>query len=80
MALASNNGTSNPLLKGFLVAQRINKFVGGAVIAPWEIDELSEDWLDAAYGLAVELPDMRGGMAEVETYMQKWRAEHRKNG
>jgi len=30
-----------------LLAEKINRLSGGAVIAPWEVDDLPDDWLDA---------------------------------
>lgn len=48
------------------------------MIAPWEIDALPEEWLDAAEALMVDAAQMRKGYAQVEDHLAKWRAEHRK--
>jgi hypothetical protein len=56
----------------------INRASGGAVITPWETADLPEEWLDAAEALMMDLPKMRQGYQQVEDYLAKWRAEHRK--
>ncbi len=79
--LARRRGTAHPLLKAYLQARQVNQAAGGTVIAPWEVDELPEEWLDAAEALIVETVEMRQGYAEIEDHLGKWRAEHRqKNG
>lgn len=78
MSLARTRRTQDPLLAAFLIAQHVNEAAGGAVIAPWEVEELPEEWIDAARGLAVELPELRKGAAKVEDWKEKWRKEHRK--
>ena len=39
--------TDNPYFMSILLAQKINNLSGGSVIAPWEVNELPDDWLDA---------------------------------
>ena len=39
--------TDNPYFSSILLAQKINALSGGAVIAPWDVNELPDDWLDA---------------------------------
>ena len=39
--------TTHPMYSRILLARSINEMSGGLVVAPWELDELSEDWLDA---------------------------------
>lgn len=77
LALANNQGTSNPLLKAYLIARRINTYIGGGVIAPWEVDQLPEEWLDAINGLTIELPGMAKGYQQINEYLEKWRAQWR---
>ncbi len=59
------------MLVDILRAQRINQIMGGAFISPWEVDELPAEWLDAFDALAVDLPAMRKGQAEVEETLRK---------
>lgn len=81
MVLANRQGTREPLLSAYLIAQMINRAAGGAVVAPWEVDQLAEEWIDAARALTEELPEMRAGRAQVDEYLAKWRQEfRRKNG
>ena len=76
LALAEGRGTSNPYLAGILLAQRINSTVGYPLVAPWEVDQLPGDWLDAFMALSDRLPAMRAGKRKVEDRLAEWRASH----
>lgn len=78
LGLARKRGTTHPLIVAFLAAQRINQAAGGAVISPWELDELPDEWLDAALALTTDLQQIRQGTQQVEKRLAEWRAEHRK--
>lgn len=81
MDLARRRGTTHPLLSALIEAKHFNLACGGAVVAPWEVDQLPEEWLDAAEALISDVPSMQVGSRKVEDYLAKWRAEHRrKNG
>lgn len=34
-----------------LLARQINEMCGGAVVAPWDVYDLPDEWLDAIAGL-----------------------------
>lgn len=68
--LSRGDGASHPLLADIELAQMINRVSGGAVIAPWQIGELPEDWLDLFRGLVVQLPQMRRARAEAERALE----------
>lgn len=78
LALAKGEGTGHPLLVAYLLAQRINQAAGGAVISPWEVNDLPDEWIDAAKGLTSELAELRAGTQQVEDRLARWREEHRK--
>lgn len=78
MDLARKRGTAHPLLSAYLIAQRINRASGGSVIAPWEVDNLPDEWLDAAEMLVDDVRQMAQGYRQVDNVLEKWRAEHRK--
>jgi hypothetical protein len=50
--LARGGSTTDPILVGYLRAQKINQAAGGVIIAPWEVDELNDEWLSGADSLA----------------------------
>jgi hypothetical protein len=64
--LAQGKGIRTGILVDILRAQRINGIMGGAFVSPWEVEDLPGEWLDAFDALAVDLPQMRKGQAEVE--------------
>lgn len=48
---------------------------GGAVIAPWEIDQLDEEWLDVFMGLT-ELPALRKQYQAFDKRLAEIRSQH----
>jgi len=75
--MSRGDGASHPLLADIELAQMINRTCGGAVIAPWQVGELPEDWLDLFRGLVVQLPQMRQARAEAQRALDEAR---RRNG
>jgi hypothetical protein len=71
--LAEGRGTSDPILVNIWLARTINSQLGGAFVAPWEIGELSGEWIDALTGMAMSVPGMAQGKQKVESALEKWR-------
>lgn len=71
-AAAKSGRTSHPLLLAVNRARLINQQLGGALIAPWEVGQLDEAWLDVFYGLQ-ELPDLRKNYQEFENLLAQRR-------
>ena len=44
--------TTDPILAAIALAGKINQRAGGALVAPWEVDRLPDEWLDAYRVLA----------------------------
>ena len=63
---ATTHSTDHPRWQAILVAEQINRRNGGALVAPWELEQLPDEWLDAYQVLA------RGAAAQ----QQKSRLEH----
>ena len=47
------------------IAYAINIQSGGAVISPWQVDQLSQDWIDTILLVSRGLPKMKAGMREI---------------
>lgn len=77
LSLAGGGGTRDPLLVGFLLAKKINQAAGGAFIAPWEVADLPDEWIEAAKGLTDRLPAITEGKAKVEALKARLRKETR---
>lgn len=67
MAQLATSGIARGRLYDIYVARTINDAVGGAVVAPWDIDDLPEDWLDAASALARGLSETRDAVRKIES-------------
>ena len=50
------------------MARKINRVMGGPVIAPWETEELPEEWLMVMRGYADVLPGMQAANQKIEAY------------
>jgi hypothetical protein len=73
LGLSAGDGTSEPPLVNYLMAQRINQASGGAFVAPWEVDQLPDEWIDAASALVDDLPGMMQSRQQVKAVVDKWR-------
>ena len=76
LSLAEGRGTSEPMLVKIWLARTINSQLGGAIVAPWEVDELPGEWLDALTGMATNVPAMAAGKQKVENALEHWRQAH----
>ena len=47
-ATMQSGTTADPILRAIFLAESINRRNSGAVIAPWEVDDLPDEW-QAAY-------------------------------
>lgn len=75
LAYASRGAATGPL-RAVLLAGLVNRTLGGAFVAPWEVDELTPDVLDPILALAVDLPDMRKGLGTIEAKKDAIRRAH----
>jgi len=64
------------VLANILMARKINQALGGAFVAPWEVDSLDEGTLDAIRGLVEDLPGYQAGMKQVDAVLAHWRKSH----
>ena len=56
-------------------ARLINLYSGGTVIAPWEVDQLDEEWIDVFFGIA-GLPELRSHYQAFENRLAERRRQH----
>lgn len=74
--LADGRGTKERHLSAILRAQRYNQAMGGAVITPWEIEELPGDWKDALQGIAYQVEGLAKGRKAVAERVAALKKEH----
>lgn len=71
--------TDHLLILDVWKARKINAVAGFAIISPWQIKELDEEWLavfDGLYGLQREQEESARNKREFEALLQKRRAAH----
>lgn len=66
-------GAPTGLWRDVLIAKRINTACGGAVIAPWEVPQLPEAWVNAM----LSGPALAGKVAEADARIEAKKAEIR---
>lgn len=66
-------------LKDVYIAQVINRFSGGAVIAPWDVHSLPDDWLDIVPALTHDYSQARAGIQKIEDAKARYLAPFRKH-
>jgi len=57
------------------IAKRINQECGGAVIAPWQLEQMNYEWLEVFDGLR-ELATLREQYQATEKRLQEIRRSH----
>jgi hypothetical protein len=72
LEIAQTGQTSDPYLVAVFRARSINTVMGGALVMPWEVDGLPQEWLDVFDALASGLPDMKEGQAKVDALKAKF--------
>ena len=72
---AQNRNTGHARLMAVQYARLINLYSGGAVIAPWEVDQLDDEWLDVFLGL-IDLPDRSKNYQAFDNRLVERRREH----
>jgi len=71
-----DGSTSHPFILAVNAARMINSQCGGAVIAPWEVNQLSADELDVFYGLSKDLPARQAVEKKKEQVFEDVRKRH----
>ena len=59
-----------------IMARKINGVLGGALIAPWEVDQLDDCTIDTIMAWADDLPRYRAVKKQNEADAAAWRAKH----
>ena len=54
----------------------MNMAHGGTVVSAWDVYDLPDEFIDACDALVNDLPNMKKGVAKIDAYMAKRRAEH----
>ena len=47
MKLVHTSGSDDPILRRITMARIVNSVCAGAVVAPWDVEDLDDEWLDA---------------------------------
>jgi hypothetical protein len=73
--LARRGLTSDLHLAAILQAQAINRQSGGALVGPWDLDQLPEEWLMAYQELQL-LPQKQQEIQRLEAFFDEFERKH----
>ena len=62
------------------VAKIINQSLGGIVIAPWEVDDLPQDWVDFFLGINNDFPAIQARQARIAQGFRAFEENHPQYG
>ncbi len=74
--MAKTGQSAHPLIKAIWLARVINQQSGGAVIAPWEVQDVPDEWLDVFKGLEQDLPEMQKVEQKKQSMFEAMRKNH----
>jgi hypothetical protein len=72
---AKTGATRHEKIKAVELAKSINLLSAGAVITPWEVDQLDDEWIDVFKGL-LELPRLRANYQAFDKRLAEIRHKH----
>lgn len=78
-AALKNKSTADPFLAAIFRAEYINHRAGGAVIAPWEVKDLPDEWL-IAYEALQDAPAREAQRKRLEKYHDEFKRNHPQYG
>ena len=55
MKLVHTSGSDDPILNRITMARIVNTVCAGAVVTPWDVYDLTDEWLDAFTDLHREM-------------------------
>ena len=73
--LIKNGQTNDPVLRSIFLSEQINRRNNGALVAPWEVDDLPDEYVFAYRALATAARSAQQRQ-RVEGMFQKWRRAH----
>jgi hypothetical protein len=72
---AQKGTTGHDKIKAIELARLINLQCGGAVIAPWQVGQLDEEWMEVFKGL-MDLPKLRANYQAFDRKLAEIRRKH----
>lgn len=77
--MAEGRAQNHDQINAINIANVINRYSGGAIIAPWEVDLLSDEYVLTFLGMAEDLPQMKSAVNAQKVIMDRWRKKHLPN-
>jgi hypothetical protein len=75
LAVSDGKAAGDHLVDDVLLARQVNRILGGPFVAPWDLGDLPQDFLDVVRSLTVDLPAFWAARRQAEKKAESWRAE-----
>lgn len=76
LEIALSGATSHPMLVNLETARQINLAHGAPVVAAWEVEDLTPEWVNACRRFVSDLPSIQKGLSEIEAIKENHRRNH----
>lgn len=76
LSLSQGHGTAWEPLMDVVLARKVNAALGGALVAPWELQDMDEATLQMLIAYVDDLPVMTAGWSKVQAIRSSWRSKH----
>ena len=73
MNVSGGAAAGYPPLDDVLLARRVNQVLGGPFVAPWDVGQLPEEFIDIVEGLVEDLPGYAAARAMTDKRAETWR-------
>ncbi len=73
--MAEGSAPNNEHINAINIANVINQYSGGVVIAPWEVDHIPNNWIETFLAMT-NLPSMKSVVDEQKAIVEKWKRDH----
>lgn len=78
LALGAGGGTREERMAKIIKARQYNASMGGPFLAPWDLDQVPEEWILTLDALSSEIPKIREGYRELDAAFEAAAAKHRR--
>jgi len=78
--MATSGTSSHPHIIAISTAEMINRFSGGTVIRPWEIEDLPGDWVTTFRYVVEKFPGIQAGVKDAKKIIDDIKRSHPQYG
>lgn len=74
--MASGSAETTEKINAIHLARLINISSGGVVVKPWEISQLTQEWVDTFYMMAIDMPKAKAAKQKTKSLVDEIKRKH----